>query len=65
MQAATGGRGRGLNGMPSPTQIQAMQRALPPGMQQQLRQGGMGGIQDMMKAMMGGEGAPDMVELQR
>ncbi|KZV86554.1 signal recognition particle protein [Exidia glandulosa HHB12029] len=65
MQAAAGGRGRGLNGMPSPAQIQAMQRAMPPGMQQQLRQGGMGGIQEMMKAMMGGEGGPEMEEMQR
>ena len=38
---------------------------MPPGMQQQLRQGGFGGIQEMMKAMMGGEGGPEMEEMQR
>ncbi|EJD32979.1 SRP54-domain-containing protein [Auricularia subglabra TFB-10046 SS5] len=65
MQAAAGGRGRGLDGMPSPAQIQAMRRAMPLGMQQQLRQRGFGGIQEMMKAMMGGEGGPEMGEMQR
>ncbi|KAH9935014.1 signal recognition particle protein [Fomitopsis serialis] len=29
MQAAAGGRGRGANGMPTPAQIQAMQRSMP------------------------------------
>jgi len=69
MQSAAGGRGRGANGMPTPAQIQAMQRAMPPGMmqqmQRQLRSGG--GMQDMMKAMMQGQGGDqfDMEEMQR
>ncbi|KAH8833635.1 SRP54-type protein [Flagelloscypha sp. PMI_526] len=58
MQAAAGGKGRGPNGMPTPAQISAMQRSMPPGMlqqmQRQMRQGG--GMQEMMKAMMGGQG---------
>ncbi|KZO97709.1 signal recognition particle protein [Calocera viscosa TUFC12733] len=69
MQSAAGGRGRGPNGMPTPAQIQAMQKALPPGMLQKLRSGGLGGIQDMMRQMMPGGGAggemPDMAEMQR
>ncbi|KIJ16937.1 hypothetical protein PAXINDRAFT_74923 [Paxillus involutus ATCC 200175] len=70
MQSAAGGRGRGANGMPTPAQIQAMQRAMPPGMlqqmQRQLRSGG-GGMQEMMKAMMQGQGGDqfDMEEMQR
>jgi len=65
MQAAAGGKGRGVNGMPTQAQIQAMQRAMPPGMMQQLRSGG--GIQEMMKAMMGGGqmGDAEMAEMQR
>ncbi|KAL4077083.1 SRP54-type protein [Scleroderma yunnanense] len=68
MQSAAGGRGRGANGMPTPAQIQAMQRAMPPGMlqqmQRQLRSGG--GMQEMMKAMMQGQGDQfDMEEMQR
>jgi len=69
MQSAAGGRGRGANGMPTPAQIQAMQRSMPPGMlqqmQRQLRSGG--GMQDMMKAMMQGQGGDqlDMEEMQR
>jgi len=63
MQAAAGGRGRGANGMPTPAQIQAMQRAMPPGMLNQLRSGG--GIQDMMKAMMGGASDAEMAEMQQ
>ncbi|KIP09535.1 hypothetical protein PHLGIDRAFT_102765 [Phlebiopsis gigantea 11061_1 CR5-6] len=69
MQQAAGGRGRGVNGMPSPAQIQAMQRAMPPGMMQQLQRTmrGGGGMQEMMKAMMQGQGgdAADMEEMQR
>ncbi|KZT42018.1 signal recognition particle protein [Sistotremastrum suecicum HHB10207 ss-3] len=66
MQAAAGGRGRGANGMPTPAQIQAMQRSLPPDMLRQLRSGGgMGGMQEMMKAMMGGEDVPEMEEMQK
>ncbi|KAI0054141.1 signal recognition particle protein [Auriscalpium vulgare] len=68
MQSAAGGRGRGANGMPTPAQIQAMQRAMPPGMlqqmQRQMRSGG--GMQEMMKAMMQGQGGDmDMEEMQR
>ncbi|KAK0503326.1 SRP54-type protein [Armillaria luteobubalina] len=69
MQAAAGGKGRGANGMPTPAQIQAMQRAMPPGMlqqmQRQMRNGG--GMQEMMKAMMQGQGGDqmDMEEMQR
>ena len=42
------------------------QRAAPPGMLQKLRQGGgMGGIQEMMKAMMGGSVSDEeMAEMQ-
>ncbi|KAF8212164.1 SRP54-type protein [Mycena galopus ATCC 62051] len=59
MQAAAGGKGRGANGMPTPAQIQAMQRAMPPGIG--------GGMQEMMKAMMQGQGGDqmDMEEMQR
>lgn len=69
MQQAAGGKGRGLNGMPTPAQIQALQRAMPPGMlqqmQRQLRNGG--GMQEMMKAMMQGQGGDqlDVEEMQR
>ncbi|THG98958.1 hypothetical protein EW026_g3312 [Hermanssonia centrifuga] len=69
MQQATGGRGRGANGMPTPAQIQAMQRSMPPGMLQQLQKTmrGGGGMQEMMKAMMQGQGGDqaDMEEMQR
>ncbi|KZP19471.1 signal recognition particle protein [Athelia psychrophila] len=68
MQAA-GGKGRGVNGQPTPQQIQAMRRAMPPGMLQQMQgqmRGG-GGMQEMMKAMMGGGGGDpaEMEEMQR
>ncbi|TFY72658.1 hypothetical protein EVG20_g334 [Dentipellis fragilis] len=69
MQAAAGGRGRGAGGMPTPAQIQAMQRAMPPGMlqqmQRQMRSGG--GMQEMMKTMMQSQGGDqlDMEEMQR
>ncbi|KAF8892533.1 signal recognition particle protein [Infundibulicybe gibba] len=69
MQAAAGGKGRGANGMPTPAQIQAMQRAMPPGMLQQMQRQmrGGGGMQEMMKAMMQGQGGDqlDMEEMQR
>ncbi|KAI0322206.1 signal recognition particle protein [Amylostereum chailletii] len=70
MQTAAGGRGRGAGGMPTPAQIQAMQRAMPPGMfqqmQRQMRSGG-GGIQEMMKTLMQSQGGDqaDMEEMQR
>jgi len=69
MQQAAGGKGRGLNGMPTPAQIQALQRTMPPGMlqqmQRQLRNGG--SMQEMMKAMMQGQGGDqlDVEEMQR
>lgn len=66
MQQAAGGAGRGLgpNGMPTPAQIAAMQRSMPPGMLSQMRQSG-AGLQDMMKAMMGpGSTDQDMAEMQ-
>ncbi|THH20681.1 hypothetical protein EW146_g733 [Bondarzewia mesenterica] len=69
MQAAAGGRGRGAGGMPTPAQIQAMQRAMPPGMmqqmQRQMRSGG--GLQEMMKTLMQSQGGDqmDMEEMQR
>ncbi|KAF8651469.1 hypothetical protein AX16_004768 [Volvariella volvacea WC 439] len=74
MQAAAGGKGKGPNGMPTPAQIQAMQRALPPGMLQQMQRQirSAGGVQEMMKAMMQGQGLTgpggeqiDMEEMQR
>ncbi|ETW85879.1 signal recognition particle, subunit Srp54 [Heterobasidion irregulare TC 32-1] len=69
MQSAAGGRGRGAGGMPTPAQIQAMQRAMPPGMvqqmQRQMRSGG--GLQEMMKTLMQSQGGDqmDMEEMQR
>lgn len=68
MQQAAGGKGRGPGGMPTPEQIRAMQRSMPPGMLQQMqRQMRGGGMQEMMKAMMQGQGgdAFDMEEMQR
>jgi len=69
MQAAAGGKGRGANGAPTPAQIQAMQRAMPPGMLQQMQRQmrGGGGVQEMMKAMMQGQGGDpaEMEEMQR
>ncbi|KAI0302151.1 signal recognition particle protein [Russula brevipes] len=69
VQNATGGRGRGAGGMPTPAQIQAMQNSLPPGMlqqmQRQMRSGG--GIQEMMKTLMQSQGGDqaDLEEMQR
>lgn len=69
MQQTMGGKGRGAGGMPTPAQIREMQKAMPPGMlqkmQQQMRSGG--GMQEMMKAMMQGQGLGDvdMEEMQR
>lgn len=67
MQQAIG-TPRGANGMPSREQIQAAQRAMPPGMLSQMqRQMRGGGMQEMMKAMMQGQGGSDadMEEMQR
>lgn len=69
VQSAAGGRGRGAGGMPTPSQVQAMQNALPPGMlqqmQRQMRSGG--GIQEMLKTLMQSQGGGDMdmEEMQR
>ncbi|KAG8967944.1 Signal recognition particle [Tulasnella sp. 419] len=63
MQQAMG-RGRGAGGMPTPAQIAQMQRSLPPGMLQQMRQSG-GNMQEMMKAMMGGASDEEMGEMNR
>ncbi|KAL5532719.1 SRP54 [Sanghuangporus sanghuang] len=69
MQSAAGGKGRGAGGMPTPAQLQAMQRSMPPGMLQQMQRAmrGGGGMQEMMKAMMRGQGGDqfDMEEMQR
>lgn len=62
--AGTMGKPLGPNGMPSPSQIAQMQRSLPPGLIQQMRQSG-GGMQEMMKAMMGGASEGEMAEMQR
>ncbi|KAF8320051.1 signal recognition particle protein [Clavulina sp. PMI_390] len=66
MQAAMGPP-KGPNGMPTREQIAAAQRSLPPGMLQKMRQGGAaGGMQEMMKAMMGGNVSDEeMAEMQR
>lgn len=69
VQQAAGSKGRGPNGIPTPAQIQAMRRAMPPGMmqqmQRQMRNGG--GMEEMMKAMMQGQGGDqgDVEEMQR
>ncbi|KIY43373.1 signal recognition particle protein [Fistulina hepatica ATCC 64428] len=69
IQQATGGKGRGPNGMPTPAQIQAIQRSMPPGMLQQMQRQmrSAGGAQEMMKAMMQGQGMDNMdtEEMQR
>lgn len=69
MQAAAGGKGRGAGGAPTQAQIQAMQRAMPPGMMAQMQKAmrGGGGMQEMMKTMMRGQGGDqmDMEEMQR
>jgi len=68
MQSAAGGKGRGAGGMPTPAQIQAMQRAMPSGMLQQMQRQMKGsGMQEMMRAMMQGQGGDqlDMEEMQR
>lgn len=50
----------GKNGMPSRDQVMQMQKMLPPGMLQKLRQGGPGAAQDMMKNMMSGKMPPGL-----
>ncbi|KAG8954652.1 Signal recognition particle [Tulasnella sp. 424] len=66
IQQATSGMGRGLgpNGMPTPAQIAQIQRSMPPGLLQQMRQSG-GGMQDIMKAMMGGASEQEMAEMRQ
>ncbi|KAG9022612.1 Signal recognition particle, partial [Serendipita sp. 407] len=71
MGGAGRGRGAGPGGMPSPAQIQAMRRMMPPGMLQQMQQMQQsGGLDAMMRNMMGGGGGgdgemPDMEEMQK
>lgn len=63
MQAAAGGKPLGPNGQPSPAQIQAMRKAMPPDMLRKLQAAGPGGAQKMMQEMMGGGGGgggPDL-----
>jgi len=62
--AAGVGRGLGPNGMPTAAQISQIQRSLPPGVLQQMRQSG-GGVQEMMKAMMGGASDTEVAEMQQ
>jgi len=65
--AQAAGPVKGPGGMPTREQIIAMQRAAPPGFLQKMRQGGgMSGMQEMMKAMMGGNVSDEeMAEMQR
>ncbi|KAK8854796.1 signal recognition particle protein SRP54 [Kwoniella newhampshirensis] len=56
MQAAAGGKPLGPNGQPSPAQIEAMRKAMPPEMMRKLRAAGPQGAQKMMQEMMGGMG---------
>lgn len=59
MQAAAGGKPLGPNGQPSPAQIEAMRKAMPPEMMRKLRAAGPQGAQKMLQDMMGG-GMPGM-----
>lgn len=63
MQAAAGGKPLGPNGQPSPAQIQAMRKAMPPDMLRKLQAAGPGGAQKMMQEMMGGGGAPGGMDI--
>lgn len=71
MGGAGRGRGAGPGGMPSPAQIQAMRRMMPPGMMQQIQQMQRSGMtpEQMMRNMLGGAGGdgdmPNMEEMQR
>ncbi|ORX38498.1 SRP54-type protein [Kockovaella imperatae] len=56
MQAAAGGKPLGPNGQPSPAQIEAMRKAMPPEMMRKLRAAGPQGAQKMLSDMMGGMG---------
>ncbi|ODN78775.1 signal recognition particle protein SRP54, variant [Cryptococcus amylolentus CBS 6039] len=60
MQAAAGGKPLGPNGQPSPAQIEAMRKAVPPELARKLRAAGPQGAQKMMADMMGGVGMPGM-----
>lgn len=65
MQAAAGGKPLGPNGQPSPAQIEAMRKAMPPELVRKLRAAGPQGAQKMMQDMMGGMGGmPDMSQMQ-
>jgi len=65
--AQVAGPMKGPGGIPTREQMIAMQRAAPPGFLQKMRQGGgMSGMQDIMKAMMGDNATEeDMAEMQR
>ncbi|WWC71576.1 signal recognition particle protein SRP54 [Kwoniella pini CBS 10737] len=56
MQAAAGGKPLGPNGQPSPAQIEAMRKAMPPELMRKIRAAGPQGAQKMMQDMMGGMG---------
>ncbi|WVQ99990.1 signal recognition particle protein SRP54 [Kwoniella sp. CBS 9459] len=56
MQSAMGGKPLGPNGQPSPAQIEAMRKAMPPELMRKLRAAGPQGAQKMMQEMMGGMG---------
>ncbi|WRT68388.1 signal recognition particle protein SRP54 [Kwoniella shivajii] len=56
MQAAAGGKPLGPNGQPSPAQIEAMRKAMPPELMKKIRAAGPQGAQKMMQDMMGGIG---------
>ncbi|BEJ16291.1 hypothetical protein CspHIS471_0508960 [Cutaneotrichosporon sp. HIS471] len=59
MQGAMGGKPLGPNGQPSPAQIEAMRKAMPPELMRKLRAAGPQGAQKMLQDMMGGAGGAD------
>ncbi|CAD6575540.1 MAG: Signal recognition particle [Tremellales sp. Tagirdzhanova-0007] len=56
VQAAAGNKPLGPNGQPSPAQMDAMRKAMPPEMMRKIRAAGPQGAQKMMQDMMGGMG---------
>lgn len=56
MQGAMGGKPLGPNGQPSPAQVEAMRKAMPPELMRKLRAAGPQGAQKMLQDMMGGGG---------
>lgn len=65
MQGAMGGKPLGPNGQPSPAQIEAMRKAMPPELMRKLRAAGPQGAQKMLQDMMGGGmgGAPGGMDM--